>query len=218
MCGSGSGHYNGPRLTTEPSARFGRHHRSGADTGMRRDLHFTLAMLALVVLSGCSSGRRLDLTKSSTQLWVGVRAARDNLWREALFRFQRAVQIDPENALALNNLAVAYEGIGEFEKARQAYTEALRLDRSNQYIQKNYSRFVEFYSKNKKREKVLEPREEPPRTAAVAGESAPQPPVLGAPPSEPSPVPAADPEPAEQPVTTPPEATKPDSPPVGGLR
>lgn len=185
---------------------------------MRRDLHFTLAMLALVVLSGCSSGRRLDLTKSSTQLWVGVRAARDNLWREALFRFQRAVQIDPENALALNNLAVAYEGIGEFEKARQTYTEALRLDRSNQYIQKNYSRFVEFYSKNKKREKVLEPREEPPRTAAVAGESAPQPPVLGAPPSEPSPVPAADPEPAEQPVTTPPEATKPDSPPVGGLR
>lgn len=185
---------------------------------MRRNLHLTLGVLTLVVLWGCASRRELDLTKSSTQLRVGVSAARDNLWREALFRFQRAVQIDPENPMALNNLAVAYEGIGEFEKARQAYTEALRLDRSNQYVQKNYSRFVEFYSKNKKREKVLEPKEEPARTAAAgSSESAAQPPLVGAPPSEPSPVPAADPEPAKEPVTTPPAATKPESTPPGGL-
>jgi tetratricopeptide (TPR) repeat protein len=175
---------------------------------------YLLIVAVLSVLSGCSSGK-LDLTKSSTQLRVGVRAARDNLWREALFRFQRAVQIDPVNAMAQNNLAVAYEGIGEFEKAREAYAAALKLDRSNQYIQKNYSRFVEFYSKNKKREKTLEPKEELAKTAAVASESVTPPPVIGAPPPDPAEIPKVNPEPPAVPVTTPPGATKPDSPPGG---
>ena len=48
--------------------------------------------------------------------------------------------------MAHNNLAVAYEANGDFDNARKEYLEALRLDRSNQYIQKNYSRFVEFLS------------------------------------------------------------------------
>jgi tetratricopeptide (TPR) repeat protein len=74
-----------------------------------------------------------------------------NLWREAMFRFQRATEITPGNAMAHNNLAVAYEANGDFEKARREYLEALKLDKSNQYIQKNYSRFVEFTSRNKKR-------------------------------------------------------------------
>ena len=78
--------------------------------------------------------------------------ARMNLWREALFRFHRAVEINPSDAMARNNLAVAYEANGDFDNARKEYLEALKLDRSNQYIQKNYSRFVEFLSRNKKRQ------------------------------------------------------------------
>lgn len=117
---------------------------------MNRRFFTAVVVITAIYLAGCRSG--MDLSRSDTQLNVGVRAARSNLWREALFRFNRAVQIEPSNAMALNNLAVAYEGTGEFEKARQAYTEALRLDKSNQFIQKNYSRFVEFYSRNKKRE------------------------------------------------------------------
>jgi tetratricopeptide (TPR) repeat protein len=107
--------------------------------------------------------------------------ARKNLWREAMFRFRRAVQIDPADSMAHNNLAVAYEGIGEFEKARVEYTEALRLDRSNQYIQKNYSRFVEFSTKNKKRQ-----RSDPKETTAT-----PPPPPAGQPPIVPPGVPDA---------------------------
>jgi Flp pilus assembly protein TadD len=53
--------------------------------------------------------------------------------------------------MAHNNLAVAYEANGDFENARKEYLEALKLDRSNAYIQKNYSRYVEFLSRNKKR-------------------------------------------------------------------
>jgi Tfp pilus assembly protein PilF len=106
--------------------------------------------LAACLLVACS--HRTDLTRSSTQENFGVQMARMNLWREAMFRFKRAVEINPGNAVAHNNLAVAYEANGDFENARKEYLEALRLDRSNQYIQKNYSRYVEFLSRNKKRQ------------------------------------------------------------------
>ena len=112
---------------------------------------FRPALLTIVLFTaGC--GHRADLTRPSTQDNFGVQMAKQNLWREALFRFHRAVQINPSDPMAHNNLAVAYEANGDFENARKEYLEALKLDRSNQYIQKNYSRFVEFLSRNKKRQ------------------------------------------------------------------
>ena len=113
----------------------------------------SLILAALLVIAGCSSGNG-DLSNANTQRRFGVRMAKMNLWREARFRFERATQIEPQNAMAHNNLAVAYEATGDFEAAAREYREALRLDRSNQYIQKNYSRFVEFTQKAKKRQQV----------------------------------------------------------------
>ena len=110
-----------------------------------------VALLALLVGFACRSGGG-DLSEASTQRRFGVRMAKMNLWREAMFRFRRATQIEPDNAMAHNNLAVAYEATGDFDAAAKEYREALRLDRSNEYIQKNYSRFVEFMQRGKKRE------------------------------------------------------------------
>ena len=45
--------------------------------------------------------------------------AQMNLWREAMFRFERAIEINPGDAQAHNNLAVAYEANGDFENAAQ---------------------------------------------------------------------------------------------------
>jgi len=59
----------------------------------------------------------------------------------------------PDYAMAHNNLAVAYEANGDYDNALKEYRESLRLDRSNQYVQKNYSRFVEFRQRNNKRQK-----------------------------------------------------------------
>jgi tetratricopeptide (TPR) repeat protein len=111
-------------------------------------------ILAVLLLNACRSGGGGDLSNAETQRRFGVRMARMNLWREARFRFQRATQIDPQSATTHNNLAVAYEATGDFDSAAREYREALRLDRSNQYIQKNYSRFVEFTQKAKKRQPV----------------------------------------------------------------
>jgi Flp pilus assembly protein TadD len=77
------------------------------------------------------------------ELKFGVDVARKGLWLEARFRFERAVLLEPDNASALNNLAIALEQQGEFEKAREAYDKALQLKPGNLYIQQNYDLFRE---------------------------------------------------------------------------
>src|SRR3954454_10142269 len=115
---------------------------------MRRALQLLLLVVPVI---GCSH-HSANLEKPSTQQDFGVEMARMNLWREAQFRFRRAVELNPADAMAHNNLAVAFEANGDFDDALKEYREALRLDRSNSYIQKNYSRFTEFMSRNKKRQ------------------------------------------------------------------
>jgi Flp pilus assembly protein TadD len=159
-----------------------------------------MSTMALILFASACS-HRMDLSKPSTQDNFGVQMARMNLWREALFRFQRAVQISPDNALAHNNLAVAWEANGDFEKARKEYLEALKLDRSNQYIQKNYSRYVEFLSRNRKRQA------KDVKTAAAGGSIPPQP--IGA-------EPVKLPPPTTPPPSDLPPQPRPPAPPGGG--
>jgi len=111
----------------------------------------SLPLLLLIPLFGCGH-HSANLERPSAQQDFGVEMARMNLWREAQFRFKRAVDLNPSDAMAHNNLAVAMEANGDFDNALKEYREALRLDRTNSYIQKNYSRFTEFMSRNKKRQ------------------------------------------------------------------
>lgn len=89
--------------------------------------------------------RTAQITDSQEQLKFGVQMARRGLWSEALFRFKQARRLDPNNSRILNNMAVAYEALGHFDRALEAYQEAVRADTSNRELRRNYSRFVEFY-------------------------------------------------------------------------
>lgn len=166
-------------------------------------------LLFMVIVFGCRSGGG-DPSRAETQKQFGVRMAKMNLWREAMFRFKRAVEMQPDDAMAHNNLAVAYEANGDFDNAAKEYREALRLDRANQYIQKNYSRFVEFTTKAKKRQE--KPKAAASDSAAPPAPASPRPPAL--PPSPPptdtaSPVPPLLPPPADS-------AAPPPPPPLSG--
>ncbi|MEP6471266.1 MAG: tetratricopeptide repeat protein [Acidobacteriota bacterium] len=105
---------------------------------------FALVVGAAVIAVGCSSYSRTD--KAQTQISFGTSVARRGLWREAAFRFERAVQQEPNNARAHNNLAVALEAEGEFSRALAEYKRALELDSGDSYIRRNYARFAEFYT------------------------------------------------------------------------
>jgi Flp pilus assembly protein TadD len=79
----------------------------------------------------------------------GVKMARKGLWSEALFRFEQAERLDPSNPRILNNLAVAFEATGQFEKALDQYQKALRASPNDKTLRRNYARFVEFYQNYK---------------------------------------------------------------------
>jgi Flp pilus assembly protein TadD len=77
------------------------------------------------------------------QVDFGITVAQRGLWREAIYRWEKAVEIDPTYAAAFNDLGVGYEHEGQFEKARQAYEKALALEPNNAQIRQNYDLFKE---------------------------------------------------------------------------
>ncbi|MEQ1760156.1 MAG: tetratricopeptide repeat protein [Vicinamibacterales bacterium] len=97
-------------------------------------------LLAATVVAPLSADARNDAKK---QVEFGISVAQRGLWREAIYRWERAAQIDPSYAAAHNNLAIAYEHEGELDKARIAYEKAIELEPGNAMIKQNYELFRE---------------------------------------------------------------------------
>lgn len=106
---------------------------------------WVLLVALMVTSSACGGGAREPAEVTPSQLQFGVKMAKRGLWNEALFRFRAADRLDPQNPRIINNIAVAYEALGQFDKALEHYQEAVRAAPSNAELRKNYSRFVEFY-------------------------------------------------------------------------
>jgi Flp pilus assembly protein TadD len=88
--------------------------------------------------------------QAKDQVSFGIDVARIGLWKEAMYRWEKAVELDPKNASARNNLAVAYEQTGEFDEANAEYEKALEIEPNNTYIRQNYELFREAYERKKR--------------------------------------------------------------------
>jgi Flp pilus assembly protein TadD len=116
-------------------------------------------MRALLLLLLLAPGPLLAAEESSgRQLEFGLKVAQKGLWQEARFRFERAVALDPGNAAALNDLAVALEQMGDFDGARQAYEKALEIKPGDVYIQQNYDLFREADDKRNRKTRKKRPQ------------------------------------------------------------
>jgi Tfp pilus assembly protein PilF len=104
-----------------------------------------LALSAPLALAGAP--RR----EAVAQVQFGIDVAQKGLWKEALYRWEKAVELDPQYAAAYNNLAIAYEHEGMFEKARKAYDKALELDPKNVSIRQNFEFFKEINDRASRR-------------------------------------------------------------------
>jgi len=80
---------------------------------------------------------------AKSQVEFGINVAQRGLWREAIYRWEKAVELDPTYAAAFNDLAIAYEHEGQLEKARKAYEKAIELEPNNSQIRQNYELFKE---------------------------------------------------------------------------
>jgi Tfp pilus assembly protein PilF len=115
---------------------------------MRKTIAFAALVLALAAPLALAGGPRGE---AQAQVQFGIDVAQRGLWKEALYRWEKAVQLDPQYAAAYNNLAVAYEHEGMFEKARKAYDKALELDPKNVSIRQNYEFFKEINDRASRR-------------------------------------------------------------------
>ena len=108
---------------------------------------------SLVVVSVAAPARAEDKPRESAKKHVefGIAVAQKGLWREAIYRWEQAAKIDPNYPAAYNDLAVAYEHEGQFDKARKAYEKALELEPNNTYIRGNYDQFREIYDRQNRR-------------------------------------------------------------------
>jgi Tfp pilus assembly protein PilF len=103
------------------------------------------AIAVAIALSALPAGQALaqDRSSAKSQVEFGIKVAEQGLWREAVYRWERAVELDPSYAAAYNNLAVGYEHEGLFDKAKAAYEKALELEPKNTYIRQNFDLFKE---------------------------------------------------------------------------
>jgi Tfp pilus assembly protein PilF len=125
----------------------------------------TLALTAAVVLLApsayaASSSALADAARHSdddarseakAQVEFGIKAAQNELWKEATYRWEKATELDPTYAEAWNNLAIGYEYQGRFEDAEAAYQRALKLDPKSILIRQNYDLFNEINTRTKRR-------------------------------------------------------------------
>ncbi len=103
--------------------------------------HLSCVLLILVVsASPAFADARSD---AKAQVNFGINVAQRGLWREAIYRWEKAVELDPSYASAFNDLAIAYEHEGQLDKARKAYEKALELEPNNTDIKQNFELFKE---------------------------------------------------------------------------
>ena len=108
-----------------------------------------LSLLCLcLLLLGCAG------SMPKTQMQFGIKAAQSDLWNEAIFRWKRVLEDDPNSAAAHNNLAVAYEKNGLLEEAAKEYEAAIKIAPNNKYITSNYDKFMK--RQEEKKEKTIE--------------------------------------------------------------
>jgi Flp pilus assembly protein TadD len=104
-----------------------------------RCVPFLIAALALTTSTAIADSR----DEARSQVDFGINVAQRGLWREAIYRWEKAVELDPKYAAAYNDLAIAYEHEGQLDKARKAYDKALELEPNNTQIRQNYDLFKE---------------------------------------------------------------------------
>jgi Tfp pilus assembly protein PilF len=103
----------------------------------------TAALAAALALTSAWPAHADTRSDARSEVTFGIDVATRGLWREAIYRWEKAVELDPKYAQAYNDLAVAYEHEGQLDKARQAYEKALEIEPNNGQIRQNYELFKE---------------------------------------------------------------------------
>lgn len=98
-------------------------------------------LLLLLLISpfwafGCATSQNQATIEEYNRF--AIKSAKLQLWNEAVLRWERILEIHPQNAQAHNNLGVAYEALGKIDAATESYKHATELDPHNKFYRFNY--------------------------------------------------------------------------------
>ena len=113
----------------------------------------TFVLAAILTAASAAPAFADARSEARSQVEFGINVAQRGLWHEAIYRWEKAVELDPTYAAAFNNLAIAYEHEGQLDKARKAYEKALQLDPNNSNIRQNYELFKEINDRSRQANK-----------------------------------------------------------------
>ena len=106
-------------------------------------------LIIVLLMAGLTGVAYADArSDAKAQVEFGIAVAQRGLWKEALYRWERATQLDPTYAAAFNNLAVGYEHEGMLDKAAEAYERALKLEPNNAMVRQNFELFKEIHDRS----------------------------------------------------------------------
>src|SRR5687767_8432390 len=111
-----------------------------------------LVVLVLLMTAAAANPAFAQRKQAKEQVEFGIQVAQRGLWREAIYRWERATQLDPTYAAAYNNLAIAYEHEGQLDRARGAYEKAIALEPDNAMIKQNFDLFKEINDRTPKKD------------------------------------------------------------------
>ncbi len=120
---------------------------------MKRSAFLFVSLFAVLSISLPLSFADSPTEEVKLQVKFGVRAAREGHWDEAIYRWKKTVLLDANNLEAHNNLAVAYEQMGEYDLALEEYQTAYRLNSQSDVVKNNLDRFRDFYRKYQSRKR-----------------------------------------------------------------
>ncbi len=98
-------------------------------------------ILIIAVFIGCSAKKPI-----MSEFSFANKLARQGLWKEAHYRWEKVLAAGNDSAAVYNNIAIALEHMGRFDEAEQAYKKALKKSPNNSSIESNYKKFKKMLS------------------------------------------------------------------------
>lgn len=103
--------------------------------------------IGLIVFLGFGFQSWAEGTGVDELLRFGTEMAKDGHWREAKFRWEQALKLDPRDSRVLNNLAIAEEALGAPDRARELFSQAIAVASRDGRIRDNAKRSSLFWGR-----------------------------------------------------------------------